>query len=49
LLPTFSIYHKSQQVFITSYNTRASGHAYPILNEKDSQRKLSTVETSLTP
>jgi len=48
-LPTFPIYHKSQQLFIMSYNTRASGHACSILNGKDSQGKLSAVETSLTP
>jgi len=48
-LPTFPVYHKSQQLFITSYNTRASGHVYPTSNGKDSQGKLSAVETSLTP
>jgi len=37
LLLTFPVYHKSRQLFITSYNTRASGHAYPILNGKGLQ------------
>jgi len=49
MLPTFSVYHQSRQLFITSYNTRASGHAYPITNGKDSQEKLLVVETSLMP
>jgi len=49
LLPTFSIYHKIRKLFITSCNTRASGHAYPISNGKDSQEKLLAVETSLMP
>jgi len=34
MLPIFPVYHKSLALYIMSYSTHVSGHAYLILNGK---------------